>query len=150
MAIKGGGAASQAAPRCFFVPSIAILGDPGNGTQKDHIGHSLKSAPAGSRTHASSPLLLSEAVEQYLVFLKTAGRAPATAESYSASLRLLTDSLAPQFRLKSLPVHHFPVAARKHGILETEFPNAAAHAIHGGIILPRVAGVEHQSVYGQI
>jgi hypothetical protein len=46
------------------------------------MGYSLKSLPAGSRTHASSPLFLSEAMEQYLVILKAAGSAPATAESH--------------------------------------------------------------------
>jgi hypothetical protein len=47
-----------------------------------------------------------------------------------------------------MAVDHFAVAAGQHGTLEAEFPEAAAHAIHGGVILARVAGIEDEPVDG--
>ena len=45
-----------------------------------------------------------------------------------------------------MAIHHFAVAAREHGNLEAELADAAAHAIHGGVVLARVAGVEDEPV----
>jgi hypothetical protein len=47
-----------------------------------------------------------------------------------------------------MAVDHLAVAAGQHGTLEAEFPEAAAHAIHGGVILARVAGIEDEPVDG--
>jgi hypothetical protein len=45
-------------------------------------------------------------------------------------------------------VHDGSVAAREHRDLEAEFADAAAHAIHGGVVLAWVAGVENKPVDG--
>ena len=45
-------------------------------------------------------------------------------------------------------VHDFPVAARENRDLEAELADAGTHAIHRGIVLARVAGVEDQAVDG--
>src|SRR3954463_13184300 len=49
-----------------------------------------------------------------------------------------------------MAVHPLPVATGQHRNFEAEFPDAAAHAIHGGVILAGVAGVEDQPVDGPI
>jgi hypothetical protein len=41
-----------------------------------------------------------------------------------------------------MAVHHFAVAAGEHRDLETELADAAAHAIHYGVVLPGVACVQ--------
>jgi hypothetical protein len=46
-----------------------------------------------------------------------------------------------------MTVDDFAVTAGQDGNLETKFPDAAAHAIHGSIVLARVAGVENEFVY---
>ena len=45
-----------------------------------------------------------------------------------------------------MPVDHFTIAAGEHRDLEAELADAAAHAVHGRIVLPRVACVEDQPV----
>ena len=47
-----------------------------------------------------------------------------------------------------MAVHHLAVAAGEHRDLEAELADAAAHAIHGGIVLAGIAGVEDQPVDG--
>ena len=53
----------------------------------------------------------------------------------------LARGLQPQ-----VAVDHLAVAAGQHRNLEAEFADAAAHAIHGGVVLARVAGVEDEAV----
>ena len=45
-----------------------------------------------------------------------------------------------------MTIHHLAVAAGQHGDFEAELANAAAHAIHRGVVLARIAGVEDQPV----
>jgi hypothetical protein len=45
-------------------------------------------------------------------------------------------------------IHDLAVAAGEHRNLETELADAGAHAVNGGIVLSRVAGVEDQPVEG--
>ena len=48
------------------------------------------------------------------------------------------------FEAVQLTVRHFTVTAGKHRDLEAEFPDAAAHAVHDRVVLPRVASVKDQ------
>jgi hypothetical protein len=43
-----------------------------------------------------------------------------------------------------MAVNYLAVAASQHGDFEAEFPDAAAHAIHGGVVLSRIANIEDQ------
>jgi len=43
-------------------------------------------------------------------------------------------------------IHDSPVAAGEHGDLEAELADAAAHAIDGGIVFPRVARVKDEPI----
>jgi hypothetical protein len=45
-------------------------------------------------------------------------------------------------------IYYLAVAASKYRDLEAELADAAAHAIHGGVVLARVARVENQPVDG--
>jgi hypothetical protein len=47
-----------------------------------------------------------------------------------------------------MAIHYFSIAAREDRDFETEFTDAGAHAIHGGVVLARIAGVEDQLVDG--
>jgi hypothetical protein len=47
-----------------------------------------------------------------------------------------------------MPVYNLSIAACEYRDLESELPNARAHAIDGGIVLAGIAGVEDQPVDG--
>jgi hypothetical protein len=49
-----------------------------------------------------------------------------------------------------MAIHQGSVAPRQHRNLEFEFADAIAHAIHGRVVLPRISGVEDQSVNGPV
>jgi hypothetical protein len=43
-----------------------------------------------------------------------------------------------------MTVDHFPITARKHWNLEAKFPDAAAQAIDGRVVLAGIAGIQNQ------
>ena len=43
-------------------------------------------------------------------------------------------------------IYHLAVAACQHGNLEAEFADAAAHAIHDGVVLAGITSVEDEAV----
>src|SRR4051812_25809448 len=45
-----------------------------------------------------------------------------------------------------MPIDDFSVAAGQYGDLKAELANATTHAIHRGVVLSRIASVEHQPV----
>jgi len=45
-------------------------------------------------------------------------------------------------------VYHLAIATSEYRNLEAELADAAAHAIHDGVVLARIAGIEDQAVYG--
>ena len=49
-----------------------------------------------------------------------------------------------------MTIYNLTVAASKYRDLEAELADAAAHAIHGGIVLARVARVENEVCFRQL
>src|ERR1039458_9906946 len=47
-----------------------------------------------------------------------------------------------------MPVNHGSIAAREHRDLEAKFPDATAHPINRGVVLPGVSGVEDKALDG--
>src|SRR5262249_25575390 len=45
-----------------------------------------------------------------------------------------------------MPVHHLAAAARQHRDLKAIFPDRGDHTVNGGVILARIACIEHQAV----
>jgi hypothetical protein len=62
-------------------------------------------------------------------------------------------AVRPRFQLArgfpaKVAIDHGSVAARQRRHFEAELAEAAAHAIHCGLVLPRIAGIEDQAVDG--
>jgi hypothetical protein len=60
--------------------------------------------------------------------------------------RQVREAELPRRLDSQVAVDDFTRRARQHRNLETEFLNAAAHAVHGVVVLARVAGVQHQPI----